>query len=90
MCSQLQYHKFWFVSILWLHRIMLSKTAENRKNPRQKYELASKPGHMVTLLLLTKQVTIMHIPTILQTTDKTEKHEIDMSWLYNQDLQTFT
>jgi hypothetical protein len=33
---------------------MFSKTAEKRKNPRQKYELASKPGHMVNLLLLTK------------------------------------
>jgi len=31
---------------------MFSKTAENRKNPRQKYEVARKPGHMVTLLLL--------------------------------------
>jgi len=31
----------------------------------------------------------MHIPTILQTTDKTEKYEIDMSWLFNQAFANF-
>jgi hypothetical protein len=53
MFSQLQHHKFWFVCILWLENNVL-KDSRKQENPRQKYELASMPGHMVTLLLLTK------------------------------------